>query len=224
VLTRYGDCDAALRHRGLGKAREPLASRLDGGSADEHTRRGLSWMRRTMLFSNPPDHTRLRRLVSSPAPSGNRDPDRFTEPDRFDVTRDEGAHLAFAAGIHFCPGAHLARLEAAMVLTRMLERFGRIELASDPQPRPGLNPRACPPCPWSSPKPVSPGSVCVPVRCACRSGVGAGSVCVPVRCGCRSGVGAGWFRVRAGSVCVPLPCVPVPCACRSRVPAGDPIG
>jgi len=350
VLTRYDDCDAALRHRGLGKAREPLAARLAGGT-DEHARRALAWMRRTMLFSDPPDHTRLRRLVSSaftvrhvdelqraisdrtdrlldalaaqpgadfmaavalplpvnviadllgvpdadrepftplihdvtallepyvdaaalaravaaqaelatyfgdllaekrrwpeadllsrlaasrdddklddeemiaasvllfgagfetttnllgnglrallgapeqvdllrerpdlvPAaveemlrydspiqidgrtalepvtvagtdlPAGqlvimllgaaNRDPDRFTEPDRFDVTRDDGAHLAFATGIHFCLGAHLARLEAAVVLTRMLTRFGRIELAGDPQPRPGLNPR-----------------------------------------------------------------------------------
>jgi cytochrome P450 len=184
VLTRYDDCDAALRHRGLGKAREPLAARLAGGT-DEHARRALAWMRRTMLFSNPPDHTRLRRLVSSaftvrhvdelqraisdrtgrlldalaaqPGAAGtdlpagqlvimllgaaNRDPDRFTEPDRFDVTRDDGAHLAFATGIHFCLGAHLARLEAAVVLTRMLTRFGRIELAGDPQPRPGLNPR-----------------------------------------------------------------------------------
>ena len=350
VLTRFDDCDAALRHRSLGKAREPLAARTVGGFRDEHTRRALAWMRRTMLFSNPPDHSRLRRLVSSaftvrhvdemrraisdradrlldglagqqgadfmtavalplpvnviadllgvpeadrdsftplihdvtallepfvgadalaravaaqaelasyfgsllaekrrrpagdllsrlaasrgddkldeeemiaaaillfgagfetttnllgnglralletpgqvgllrerpelvpaaveemlrydspiqldgrttlePAkvagaelPAGqlvvmllgaaNRDPDRFTEPDRFDVTRDEGANLAFAAGIHFCLGAHLARLEAAVVFTRMLERFGRIELAGDPQPRPGLNP------------------------------------------------------------------------------------
>ncbi|MGE5292485.1 MAG: cytochrome P450, partial [Micromonosporaceae bacterium] len=65
VLTRYGDCDAALRHRGLGKAREPVGSRIAGAARDENTRRALAWMRRTMLFSNPPDHTRLRRLVSS---------------------------------------------------------------------------------------------------------------------------------------------------------------
>ena len=351
ALTRYGDCDAALRHRSLGKAREPLAARITGGATDENARRALAWMRRTMLFSNPPDHTRLRRLVSSaftvrhvdemehaisaradllldacagepgadfmaavalplpvnviadllgvpeadrenftplihavtaliepfvgedalaravaaqaelasyfgdllagkrqrpaadlfsrlaasraddklddeemiaaavllfgagfetttnllgnglcallqapgqldllreqpglvpaaveemlrydspiqldgrttlePAtvagvglPAGqlvimligaaNRDPDRFTAPDRFDVTRDEGTHLSFAAGIHFCLGAHLARLEAAVVLSRMLARFKRIELAGDPEPRPGLNPR-----------------------------------------------------------------------------------
>ncbi len=351
VLTRYGDCDAALRHRSLGKAREPLSARMASRAADEHASRALAWMRRTMLFSNPPDHTRLRRLVSSaftvrhveemehaisvradqllgacagqpgtdfmsavalplpvnviadlldvpeadrepftplihdvtallepfvseealaravaaqaelasyfggllagkrrtpaddlfsrlaasraddkldgeemiaaavllfgagfetttnllgnglcallqapgqlallrerpdlvpaaveemlrydspiqldgrttlgPAtvagaglPAGqlvimligaaNRDPDRFTAPDRFDVTRDEGTHLSFAAGIHFCLGAHLARLEAAVVLRRMLARFRRIELAGEPEPRPGLNPR-----------------------------------------------------------------------------------
>jgi len=351
VLTRYADCDAALRHRSLGKAREPLAARVAGGLRDEDTRRALAWMRRSMLFSNPPDHTRLRRLVSSaftarhvdelqqaisgradqlldglagkpgadfmsavalplpvnviadllgvpdedresftplihdvtalleplvsdealaravaaqaelsryfggllagkrrtpaadllsrlaasraddklddeemiaaaillfgagfetttnllgnglrallenpaelrrlrerpelmpaaveemlrfdspiqldgrtvlaPAavagaelPAGqlvvmllgaaNRDPNRFTEPDRFDVGRDEGPHLAFASGIHFCLGAHLARLEAAVVFTRLLAGFASIELAGDPEPRPGLNPR-----------------------------------------------------------------------------------
>lgn len=351
VLTRYADCDAALRHRSLGKARNPLASRIAGGTPDTGTRRALAWMRRSMLFSNPPDHTRLRRLVSSaftarhvdqlrqaisdrtdrlldgiadrpgadfmstvalalpvnviadllgvpdadteaftplihdvtalleplvsdetlaravaaqaelsgyfggllaakrrqpaadllsrlaadraddrldddemiaaaillfgagfetttnlvgnglrallenpgtlrllreqpeliPAAveemlrfdspiqldgrtvleaatiagaglqvgqivvmllgAANRDPGHFTEPDRLDVARDEGPHLAFASGIHFCLGAHLARLEAAVVFSRLLARFSSIELAGDPQARAGLNPR-----------------------------------------------------------------------------------
>jgi cytochrome P450 len=351
VLTRYDDCDAALRHRSLGKAREPLGARMMSGARDENTRRALAWMRRTMLFTNPPDHTRLRTLVSSaftvrhvdelhaaiseravrlldgmagqpgadfmsevalplpvnviadllgvpdadregfiplvhdvtallepliarealeravsaqarlrdyfggllaekrrapsadllsrlassraddklddeemiaaaillfgagfetttnllgnglrallenpaqlallrdrpgaigPAveemlrydspiqldgrttlepvafagtdlPAGelvvmllgaaNRDPGRFTDPDRFDVTRDEGPHLAFASGIHFCLGAHLARLEAKVVFSQLMARFPVIELAGEPEPRGGLNPR-----------------------------------------------------------------------------------
>jgi cytochrome P450 len=351
VLTGYEDCDAALRHRSLGKAREPLAARPAASMRDEPTRRALAWIRRSMLFSDPPDHTRLRQLVSSaftarhveeleqaisrradqlldglaahsggdfmaavalplpvnviadllgvpeadcesltllihdvnalleplasdealaraviaqaelssyfggllggkrrepaadllsrlaagrtndklddeemiaaaillfsagfetttnllgnglrallenPAQLGllrarpslicsaveemlrfdspvqldgrttlqpatvagvelpadqlvimllgaaNRDPGRYTEPGRFDITRDEGPHLAFAAGIHFCLGAHLARLEAAVVFTRLLARFKTVELAGDPQPSNRLNPR-----------------------------------------------------------------------------------
>jgi cytochrome P450 len=68
--------------------------------------------------------------------AANRDPERFTEPDRFDVTRDEGTSLAFASGIHFCLGAPLARLEAAEAFTRMLRRYPRIRLAGQPTRRP----------------------------------------------------------------------------------------
>lgn len=350
VLTRYEDCDVALRHRSLGKAQLPLAARRGASMQDEPTLRALARIRRSMLFSDPPDHTRLRRLVSSafttrhveeleqaisrradellstlaahpsedfmaavalPLPvkvigdllgvpeadreiltllihdvnvlleplvteeelaraviahaelssyfdgllrrkrrepaadllsrlavdhtrdklddeemiaaaillfgagfetttnllgngmrallenptqlsllrarpslmcraveemlrfdspiqldgrttlesatvagvdlaadqgvimllgAANRDPCRYSEPGHFDITRDEGPHLAFAAGIHFCLGAHLARLEATVVFTRLLACFKSIELAGDPQPRKRLNP------------------------------------------------------------------------------------
>jgi cytochrome P450 len=67
----------------------------------------------------------------------NRDPARFTDPDEMIVARDEGLALSFGSGIHFCLGAHLARLEAAELFTRLLSRFAHLELAGPPQRRPG---------------------------------------------------------------------------------------
>ncbi|GAB3571640.1 cytochrome P450 [Amycolatopsis endophytica] len=62
----------------------------------------------------------------------NRDGDRFDDPDRLDVTRPAGGHLAFGHGIHYCVGAPLARLEAEVALGRLLDRFPVIELDGDP--------------------------------------------------------------------------------------------
>lgn len=55
--------------------------------------------------------------------AANRDGRHWTEPDRFDVHRDEGAHLAFGYGLHFCLGAALARLEGRVALEEMLRRW-----------------------------------------------------------------------------------------------------
>jgi len=68
--------------------------------------------------------------------SANRDPDVFPDADRFDVGRDPNPHLAFGAGIHFCLGAPLARLELQTALPLLLERFPRLALDGSPQPRP----------------------------------------------------------------------------------------
>jgi cytochrome P450 len=55
--------------------------------------------------------------------SANRDERHFTNPDRFDVHRDEGPHLAFGYGLHFCLGAALARLEGRVALEEILRRW-----------------------------------------------------------------------------------------------------
>ncbi|MER6527255.1 cytochrome P450 [Streptomyces sp. NPDC001508] len=64
----------------------------------------------------------------SPA-AANRDPDRFPDPDRLDLGRDAGGHLALGHGIHYCLGAPLARAETEIALAALLERFADLALA-----------------------------------------------------------------------------------------------
>jgi cytochrome P450 len=70
-------------------------------------------------------------LVNSILGSANRDPRRFSNPDRFDITRNEGRHLGFGIGIHFCIGAPLVRLEAEIVFETILRRFPKISLRTE---------------------------------------------------------------------------------------------
>jgi cytochrome P450 len=63
--------------------------------------------------------------------SGNRDPDHFDDPGRFDVARTPNNHLGFGFGIHHCLGAPLARLEAQVALTSLAGRAPDLALATD---------------------------------------------------------------------------------------------
>ncbi|MGH3303243.1 MAG: cytochrome P450 [Streptosporangiaceae bacterium] len=70
--------------------------------------------------------------------AGNRDPRRFTSPDRFNPRRPDAGALSFGGGPHFCLGAALARLEATIAFRALLARFPAIAAAGDPRRVPGL--------------------------------------------------------------------------------------
>jgi len=76
-------------------------------------------------------YIRKGHLVNSVLAAGNRDPERFSEPDRFDISRAEGRHLGFGLGIHFCIGAPLVRLEAQIAFNTILRRFPELHLATE---------------------------------------------------------------------------------------------
>jgi cytochrome P450 len=85
-------------------------------------------------------------MVGACIGAGNHDPQRFTDPDQLDITREDNLPLTFAPGIHYCIGASVARLESEIAIDTVIRRFPDLELL-DPEPpmRPscdlGPNPR-----------------------------------------------------------------------------------
>ncbi|HEX4247580.1 MAG TPA: cytochrome P450 [Pseudonocardia sp.] len=62
--------------------------------------------------------------------SANRDERKYTDPERFDITRRPSDHLAFGRGEHVCVGMHLARLEMSTLLERLADRVNRFEIVA----------------------------------------------------------------------------------------------
>ncbi|HLH21803.1 MAG TPA: cytochrome P450 [Chloroflexota bacterium] len=105
-----------------------------------------AYIEEVLRFRSPVQGTRRWTNVDAPLggktiPAGqlvlvwlaaaNRDPAAFPDPDRFDPTREPNRHLAFGHGPHFCLGAPLARLEARVALTALLQRLPNLRRADD---------------------------------------------------------------------------------------------
>jgi pimeloyl-[acyl-carrier protein] synthase len=76
-------------------------------------------------------HIRKRQAVIAVMGAANRDPERFSDPDRLDVCRADNRHLAFGWAGHFCFGAPLARLEGQITFSALLRRMPGLELEPD---------------------------------------------------------------------------------------------
>jgi len=100
-----------------------------------------------LRFESPSQHTarlapedtvlggqriRRRQAVIAVMAAGNRDPERFPDPDRLDLTRPDNRHLAFGWAAHFCFGAPLARLEGQIAVSTLLRRLRDVR----PEPTP----------------------------------------------------------------------------------------
>lgn len=69
-----------------------------------------------------------REFVVLSLGSANRDENRYQDPDALNIKRDTSGHMAFGHGIHYCLGAPLARLEAEVAFTKLLDTYDQIEL------------------------------------------------------------------------------------------------
>ncbi len=94
----------------------------------------LHYFRRTALIDTELSGVRIRSgdKVAMYYTSANRDESVFDDPQRFDIHRSRNPHLSFGMGVHFCLGAHLARLEGRLFFAELLSNFSGIELIGEP--------------------------------------------------------------------------------------------
>lgn len=100
-----------------------------------------------LRFESPSQHTarlapedvtlgdkkiRKRQAVIAVMAAGNRDPERFSDPDHLNFDRPNNHHLAFGWGAHFCFGAPLARAEGHIAFETLLQRFPVLEMTGEP--------------------------------------------------------------------------------------------
>jgi len=90
--------------------------------------------------------------------AGNRDPERFPDPDRLDITRADNRHLAFGWASHFCFGAPLARVEGQLAIQAIVQRLPDLALETTELTwRDNLGLRGLVALPLKFGKPISPG-------------------------------------------------------------------
>lgn len=109
---------------------------LIGGAVEEFLRycgSAFRLMRRAREDLEIGGHTiRAGQVVFGLVHAGNRDPNHFTEPERFIITRTNNHHLGFGHGAHFCVGASIARLELRIAVRTAIERLPGLTLAGGP--------------------------------------------------------------------------------------------
>lgn len=117
--------------------------REDASVLDQVIQEVLRWESPVQLVSR--EATRDVEVAGYTVPAGeilscmigaaNRDPNRFSDPDRFVVDRNNDDHLGFGFGQHYCAGSHLARLEARTAVTALLDRLPNLRLDSSQSSR-----------------------------------------------------------------------------------------
>ncbi|MBN8908180.1 MAG: cytochrome P450 [Rhodospirillales bacterium] len=167
-VSRYADVAAGLKDNRFGREITKVLPPEAFPPIPEQQKPLYAMLAAWMLFKDPPDHARLRRIaapvfalrpplqriarratrpvtlagVELPANallmlfpgSANRDAARWADPDTLDLTRDARGHLGFGTGVHTCPGAPLARLEARIAFEVLLARSEGLRF--DPAQRP----------------------------------------------------------------------------------------